>query len=59
MKQVIQLRVEEKQVLTFFCDKIRESIKNRQILSTLDKIDFKKTYSFRTFLKVCTFPCAR
>lgn len=59
MINVIQLRVEEKQVLTFVCDNIRESIKYRQILSTLDKIDFKKTYSFRTFLKVCTFLCAR
>lgn len=59
MKNVIQLRVEEKQVLTFVCDKILESIKYRQILSTLDKIDVKKTYSLRTVLKVCTFPCAR
>ena len=59
MKNIIQLRVEEKQVLTFVCDKLRESITYRQILSTLDKIDFKKTYSLRTFLKVCTFLCAR
>ena len=49
MKHVIQLRVEEKQVLTFFCDKIRESIKNRQILSTLDKIDLKKTFISNLF----------
>ena len=49
MINVIQLRVEEKQVLTFVCDNIRESMIYRQILSALDKIDFKKTYSFRTF----------
>ena len=55
VKNVIQLRVEEKQVLTFVCEKLRESITHRQILSTLDKIDFKKTYSLRTFLKVAHF----
>lgn len=30
-------------------------MKYRQILSTLDKIDFKKTYSFRTFWKFAHF----
>ena len=40
VKNVIQLRVEEKQVLTFVCDKLRDSITYRQILSTVDKIYF-------------------